>query len=69
MTNSTIKWTIEYPKGDALEWSEQDFDTGEWDRVSKIFYDQTVTTKANKTAVINKEKVKSLGVSRQFFEF
>ena len=69
LTESTVSWTIEYPKKVDLEWQLQDLDTGEWMFVPEIFYDPTVTTSANKKAVENKSLVKSVGLAREFFKF
>jgi len=60
---------VNYPKADALEWQIQDLTTGDWNKTDKIFYDQSITTKFNKKAVQNKNKLESLELSRKFFEF
>ena len=69
LTESTVEWTIDYPKKDSLEWQKQDLVTGEWKKVPEMFYDQSVTTLANKKVVSNKTKVDVLKTARQFFEF
>ena len=69
LTESTIKWTIEYPKKDDLEWKIQNLSTGEWKSVAEMFYDPSITTISNKKATENKFKVKSVENARQFFEF
>ena len=69
LSQSTVDWNINYPKADALEWQIQDLTTGDWNKTDKIFYDQSITTKFNKKAVQNKNKLESLELSRKFFEF
>jgi hypothetical protein len=69
LTESTVQWTLNHPKNDALEWQIQDLDTGEWKKTDKIFYDKSITTGSNRKAVQNKAKIESLELSRQFFDF
>jgi len=68
LSESAEKWGIDYPKTCDILWEKQDLITGDWLSVPKMFYDQTVTTRANKKAVSNKSKIVGLKKAREFFD-
>jgi hypothetical protein len=69
LTESLVLWNTEYPKEKDLKWQVQDLSNGEWKDVDRILYNSSVTTQANKTAIKNKLRVKSIELSRSFFNF
>jgi hypothetical protein len=68
MKESVETWGINYPKHKDLEWQKLNLNTEVWENVDKIDYNQSQTSDANKTVLINKQKIDNLNKARDFFD-
>lgn len=69
LSESPIKWNINYPKEKDLQWKLQDYDNNKWILVDDIFYNKDINTVFNKTVMKNKLKIQEMNKSKEFVDF
>lgn len=68
LKESTVTWSLNYPKHKDLEWKIKNLDTLQWEETDHIDYNMNSTNNNNKTVIRNERKVKQLDNCKRFFK-